>query len=169
MAERGGKVVVECQKALVNLLALRGDRSRDRAGDAAAGLYVQVPFLSLPGVFHTRLETVPAAVPYLSAEPARIEEWGASWRRRWGHVSYVPEANGHAKNVPHIRIGIAWQGSQKYQGDAHRSVPLRAFAPVAELPGVRLISLQKGYGSEQRRVVPPGRKVPGVHPPWGMA
>ncbi len=52
-------------------------------------------------------------------------------------------------DIAGIKIGIAWQGSKTYQGDAHRSVPLREFAPLAKLPGVRLVSLQKGHGAEQ--------------------
>ena len=33
--------------------------------------------------------------------------------------------------------------------DHLRSIPLAEFAPLAEVPGVRLISLQKGAGTEQ--------------------
>src|SRR5205814_2466136 len=33
--------------------------------------------------------------------------------------------------------------------DHMRSMPLRHFAALAEVPGVRLINLQKGYGEEQ--------------------
>jgi hypothetical protein len=92
----------------------------------------EVPMLSLPGIFHTMLETVPNEVPYLSAEPERVARWGAE-----------------LASIDGIKIGIAWQGSKTYQGDAHRSVPLREFAPLAAVPGVRLVSLQKGYGAEQ--------------------
>jgi len=42
-----------------------------------------------------------------------------------------------------FRIGIVWQGSRN-RIDVGRSVPLRMFAPLATIPGVRLISLQKG-------------------------
>jgi hypothetical protein len=42
-----------------------------------------------------------------------------------------------------------WQGSLSYRGDRWRSIPLARFAPLARLPGVRLVSLQKGFGSEQ--------------------
>ena len=36
-----------------------------------------------------------------------------------------------------------------FVSDRWRSIPLAQFAPLASLPGVRLISLQKGFGSEQ--------------------
>ena len=51
--------------------------------------------------------------------------------------------------VDGFRIGIVWQGSRGFVSDRWRSVPLHDFAPLARLPGVRLISLQKGFGSEQ--------------------
>jgi hypothetical protein len=46
-------------------------------------------------------------------------------------------------------VGIAWQGNPKFTGDRQRSVPLAQFARLAEVEGVRLISLQKGPGTEQ--------------------
>ena len=48
-----------------------------------------------------------------------------------------------------FKIGIVWQGSRRYSADRWRSMPLAHFAPLARLPGVQLISLQKGFGSEQ--------------------
>ena len=48
-----------------------------------------------------------------------------------------------------FKIGIAWQGSRQNRIDRWRSFPLEQFAPLAGLPGVRLISLQKGTGTEQ--------------------
>jgi hypothetical protein len=48
-----------------------------------------------------------------------------------------------------LKIGIVWQGSRNYPSDRQRSVRLADFAPLARLPGVRLVSLQKGFGSEQ--------------------
>lgn len=40
-----------------------------------------------------------------------------------------------------------------------RSIPLRAFRPLAQIPGVRLISLQKIHGLQQRRDLPPDMRV----------
>ena len=49
-----------------------------------------------------------------------------------------------------FKIGIAWQGRERESRvDRWRSMPLASFAPLARLPGVQLISLQKGLGSEQ--------------------
>ena len=38
---------------------------------------------------------------------------------------------------------------RNFPSDEERAIPLAQFAPLAGLPGVRLISLQKGLGSEQ--------------------
>ena len=46
-------------------------------------------------------------------------------------------------------MGIAWQGNQQHAHDHRRSAPLRTLAPLADLSGVRLVSLQKGSGREQ--------------------
>jgi hypothetical protein len=46
-------------------------------------------------------------------------------------------------------LGIAWQGSPSYRYDRQRSIPLAQFAPLAHVPSVQLISLQKGPGKEQ--------------------
>jgi len=91
--------------------------------------------VSVPGVLGITPESIPAAVPYLSADLQRV----AAWRARLG---------------PGFKIGISWQGSPSFIHDRGRSIPLAAFAPLANLPGVRLISLQKRPGVEQIRAVP---------------
>ena len=52
-----------------------------------------------------------------------------------------------------FKIGIAWQGARDFRLDRWRSIPLRHFAPLARVPGVRLVSLQKGFGAEQMAAV----------------
>ena len=96
----------------------------------------QSAMMSLPIGFETRVESVPATVPYLKPDSARV----AHWRARIGTQGF--------------RIGICWQGSPDPDVDAGRSVPLETFAPLAALPGVRLISLQKHTGTEQIARVP---------------
>jgi hypothetical protein len=57
-----------------------------------------------------------------------------------------------------LRVGIFWQGSPAYPGDRFRSAPLEAFRPLAAVPGVKLISFQKGHGVEQ--IAPLAGRVP---------
>ncbi len=91
-----------------------------------------IPLMNLPRIFGTTLATIPAQGPYLFAEPALVDHWRCE----------LAEFSGR-------KIGIAWQGNPKNLHDALRSIPLRCFAPLAGLSGVRLFSLQKGPGSEQ--------------------
>jgi tetratricopeptide (TPR) repeat protein len=91
----------------------------------------QCPMMSLPLRFGTRLETIPASVPYLKADCTRV----AQWRERVGQSGF--------------KVGICWQGNPDASVDSGRSVLLEAFAPLASIPGVRLISLQKNAGVEQ--------------------
>jgi ADP-heptose:LPS heptosyltransferase len=88
--------------------------------------------LSLPGILNTSLETIPATIPYLFSKPAVVEKW-----RKW-----LIELDG-------FKIGISWQGNPNFRRDRFRSIPLRCFAPLAEIPAVHLMSLQKGVGTEQ--------------------
>ena len=58
-----------------------------------------------------------------------------------------------------FKIGIVWQGNPDPEADRARSIPLVAFAPLAEIAGVRLISLQRGFGEEQLANLPPSMRV----------
>jgi tetratricopeptide (TPR) repeat protein len=131
--QRGGRVLFACPKALLRLLAgFPGIDQMYEQGTTMPPFDYHAPLLSLPGVFHTTPQTVPAEVPYLFAEPSLLE----LWRRELS-----------ADRA--FRVGISWQGNPKYKGDRLRSIPLTEFEPLARVSGVRLYSLQKGFGSEQ--------------------
>ncbi len=133
LQEQGARVVVECQKPLLRLLArCPGIDQLVAQGDLPPRHDICTPLLSLPYHFETTLDTIPADVPYLEADPALVEHWRQELAAR-----------------PGFKIGITWQGNPAYPADRQRSIPLAAFAPLAEVRGVRLVSLQKGPGSEQ--------------------
>ncbi len=130
---RGARVILQCQGGLVSLLSRTEGIDELAAWGALIPRHdVWLPLMSVPAVVGTTLATVPAKVPYLFANPALVDYW----RRELAPIAG-------------LRVGIAWQGSRTHAWDRHRSVPLTAFEPLARLPGVRLISLQKGSGSEQ--------------------
>ncbi|HJT76014.1 MAG TPA: tetratricopeptide repeat protein, partial [Gemmataceae bacterium] len=132
---QGGRVVVECPASLVPLFSTcPGIDQLVAEGEPLPAFDVQAPLLSLPGLLGTTLATVPAGVPYLHAEPERV----ARWRQRLGAAS-------------EFRVGVVWQGNPRHAWDRHRSTPLACFAPLAEVAGVGLYSLQKGPGVEQLR------------------
>jgi Flp pilus assembly protein TadD len=126
--QRGGKVVVECPDMLLQLFASVAGVDRLLAeGTELPPFDVHAPLMSLPYLLGTRLDTVPTDIPYLSV-PAELVE---SWRSRLG---------GHDT----FKVGVVWQGNPHHKWDRYRSVRLTDFAPLAEVPGVQLISLQKG-------------------------
>jgi tetratricopeptide (TPR) repeat protein len=140
--ERGGKVLIECQPSLVPLLASAPgiDRLLPR-GSASPPFNVQAPLLSLPGIFRTTLANIPNSVPYLQSEV----------RSPMSDVKTASSDIGHrTSDIGHVfRIGIAWQGSTTYRFYRQRAIPLMHFAKLCEVPGVQLISLQKGERSEE--------------------
>jgi Tetratricopeptide repeat/Family of unknown function (DUF6165)/Glycosyltransferase family 9 (heptosyltransferase) len=138
--QRGGRIVLACQKALQTLLRPLPYIDEwfpiDEPGTITFDLYS--PLLSLPGLLGIEAANIPRAVPYIPADPARVERW----RARLG------AGPGAAQAAP-FKVGVCWQGSPTFKGDATRSVPLGRFAVLAEVPGVTLVSLQKGPGVEQ--------------------
>lgn len=128
---RGGQVTVECQPALFQLLANYQGIDKFVAPGESPKLDLECPLMSLPGVLQLTSDTLWQG-PYLSAEPARVERW----RERLGTSSG-------------LRVGLCWQGNPKHLFDFQRSFKLRQLAPLAAVPGVQLISLQKGPGAEQ--------------------
>ena len=133
--KRGGRVIVECQRPLVLLLeSCPGIDRLIAQGDPLPAFDVHAPLMSLPAILQTNLDTIPAAIPYISAPAALVRKWRDTLAPFDG-----------------FRIGIAWKGSPKYGRDRYRSFPLELFDQIAQIGGVRLISLQKGPGSEQVR------------------
>jgi Flp pilus assembly protein TadD len=120
-------VIVECQRPLTKILMrCAGVDQLVPAGDPLTLFHVQSPLLSLPGIFQTTLNSIPANVPYLLAEPKLVEHW-----RKW------------LESVEGLRIGINWQGRSGEGEFRKRNIPLEYFTALAQLPGVQLISLQK--------------------------
>ena len=55
------------------------------------------------------------------------------------------------RRAPRLRVGLVWAGNPDHQNDHNRSLPLSALGPLAEVPGVRFFSLQKGRGGRADR------------------
>ena len=128
-----GKIVFEAPPRLRRLLStLPGGPPMILPGDKVAADVV-CPLMSIPARTGA---AIPARFPYLSAEPDRVTRW----RARIGPGG--------------LKIGIAWQGNPARTEDRGRSIPLREFAPLAAVPGVRLISLQKNDGTQQLEDAP---------------
>jgi Flp pilus assembly protein TadD len=147
--ERGGRVIVACAEPLLRLVA--GCPGVDRVVDWKSPLPasdLSASLLSLPNILGTTLATLPALVPYLSADAATIDTWQPALARALGYQAGESESGAERSRGP-FKIGIAWQGNRLNKVDRWRSFPLVHFEHLAAVPGVRLISLQKGDGTEQ--------------------
>jgi tetratricopeptide (TPR) repeat protein len=142
-ARRCRRVFVECQADLKPLVAaMPGVAQVFAQGEPLPQFAAQLPLLSLPRVFNTTLETIPAEVPYLRAEPEKL----SAWRARLA-------ADGEA-----FRVGLCWAGRPEQWDNTSRSAALDSLAPLGALRGVAFYSLQKGPAAAQA-----------AHPPAGMA
>jgi tetratricopeptide (TPR) repeat protein len=131
--QKGGSVVAECPAATARLVAgCAGVDSVIVVGQPRPHFDFYLPLLSLPGVFGTSLETIPAQVPYLAPDPIAAAQWKEEFSRERT-----------------FKVGISWQGNPDYRRDNLRSVPFAHFAGLTEVPGVQVYSLQMGAGREQ--------------------
>jgi Tfp pilus assembly protein PilF len=92
---------------------------------------VHLPLLSLPQIFGTQIDTVPA-MPYIEPDPELV----ARWRQRLGDHSGVT-------------VGLVWQGNRAHPNDHRRSMRLESLRTLLDCPGARFVSLQIGPGQDQ--------------------
>jgi hypothetical protein len=141
VAASGAQVTLMVQQPLLGIMRTLGsgitviaDTSTPPPSD------LQCPLMSLPHAFQTSATTIPAQIPYLAAQSQRILEW----RARLGRFGF--------------KIGVCWHGSG-LPAAVGKAFPLAMLAPIAQLPGVRLVSLQKGLGVEQLKQLPRHMRV----------
>jgi Flp pilus assembly protein TadD len=142
-----GRVIVECHPPLERLLAgCEGVDVVAPRGRAIPPVDLRAPLSSLPLCLHGDAAPGPkVAGAYLAADAERARRWASRFS------SPAP-----------FNIGIAWQGNPRYRADRRRSIPLTAFIPllqVARRLGVGVYSLQKGFGRDQLRALPPDLRV----------
>jgi hypothetical protein len=134
---KGGRLVLECPEFMTSLFSTCAGIDELIAEGAALPTFdVQAPLMSLPGLLGTTPQIVPADVPYLHAEPRRVDGWKKQ-----------------LVDVAGFKVGVVWQGNPHHPWDRWRSFPLSCLAPLAAVKGVRLVSLQKGAGVEQRNLL----------------
>ncbi len=135
LQRQGARVVVACSAALHRILAhTPGVDALITPSVTSFAADFCVPMISVAYHLQTTLETVPVHIPYVFADEQLLE----TWRQR-----LTPWEG--------FKVGIVWQGNSQFRGDRSRSIPLARFAPLARVPGVRLVNLQKGAGLEQLR------------------
>ncbi len=124
VAKRGGRVVLESRPALTPLFAtLDGVAERVSLGDPLPDFDCHVPLMSLPRVFGTTLESVPADIPYLGVPAGRTAD------------PRIAVAAG-------LKVGFVWAGSRTRQDNSMRSCTPRDFATLFTVPDTTFFSLQ---------------------------
>jgi hypothetical protein len=148
------KVIVECQPPLCRLLAGQpGVQYLLPRGSALPAFDNHAPLGTLPEIFQTSSATIPADVPYLHPDGGLVKRWRGELQKDEGgrmkdeHAADLdPSFRLHPSS---FLVGIAWQGNPAFGHDRLRSIPLAQFGALAKIRGIRLISLQKGPGTEQ--------------------
>jgi tetratricopeptide (TPR) repeat protein len=144
------RIVLEVHPPLVRLLSrLRGVLEIVARGDRLPLFDLHCPLLSLPLAFGTTLDTIPAAVPYLSADPTLA----AAWRDR-------------LDSLDGLRVGLVWASNPDSAQDAARqrdrrdkSISLDQLSLLAESKKLSFVSLQKAETAAQTRKYPAGLVV----------
>jgi len=148
-AQRGARIIIECQAELQRLFqTMSGNYQTVVRGQPLPAFDLHCPLLSLPRVFGTNFANLPQIVPYLSPDPALVE----AWSRTLG----APDGQ--------LRVGLAWAGNPLYKWDRTRSVNLQQLAPFAAARGVKFYSLQKGPPGEQAKNPPVGLELVDLGP-----
>jgi tetratricopeptide (TPR) repeat protein len=128
LAARAGSVTLRVHQQLVTLMreslsgvTVLGDRG------TPAPYQCDSVLLSLPRLFRTRLETIPAIVPYLRA-PAEVAQ---RWKKR-------------LEKMTGVKIGVVWAGNPEHVNDHRRSIAVEQLAPLFAVRGTSFVSLQVG-------------------------
>jgi tetratricopeptide (TPR) repeat protein len=135
---KGGTIILACQASLATLcqgvtgidkLIVEQPAAEYLVSNEVFDVWIQL--MSLPRIFATTLDTIPAAIPYLFPELNKVANW---------HPRFNPKR---------LNIGLVWAGRPSHKNDNKRSCPLEQFAPLANLPNVAFFSLQAGEAAAQ--------------------
>jgi hypothetical protein len=136
LAAAGARISIEVQPALATLLRSLGpDIAIIARGDPVPVMDLVCPLLSIPLACGMRLETIPARIPYLTADATAT----ARFRERFGGPGPV--------------VGLVWSGNERHRNDARRSLDPALLGPLVKTPGMRFVSLQKDVPLAARKTL----------------
>jgi tetratricopeptide (TPR) repeat protein len=142
LAARGAKIVLEVQAELVRLLSAMPGLAAVVARKQPLPAYdFHCPLLSLPLACGTTLETIPAAMPYVTPAEADVAAWRARLPRR------------------RTLVGMVWSGERSHDNDLNRSMRLETLLPLLDLPGATFASLQHEVREEDLALLQSRRNV----------
>jgi hypothetical protein len=137
-------VAIVCPAAVVALARnVDGAAEVVAAGAPLPRFDVRASLVSLPRIFGTTLETIPADVPYIRADAQKVREWT--------HL--------FGEQRERLRVGLVWAGNPGHQNDRNRSLRGVSLAALSEIEGITFYSLQKGYKGAAPPTPPAGLKL----------
>jgi len=148
LAQRGAKVIVQCQVPLKRLLeSLKSDAIQVISNDepVPTSFDAHLPMMSLAHVFRTTRETIPFSIGYLRPHEADVAKWAQ-------RVQSIAQPGGRRM----LRVGLTWAGSATNANDANRSMALEFMRPLFGIEGLQFFSLQKDAAARQIEQLPPG-------------
>ena len=148
VAARGARVIVRCAPALAALVGSMPGVSAVVSSGEPPAFDLCCPLMSLPRIFGTTLDTIPAQVPYFRPDAGRVLHWKARL-----------EAAG-----PSFKVGLYWATDTKNRISPQRSLTLDSFASLAGLPGITYFSLQRGAAAAEAARPPGGMTVVDLSP-----
>lgn len=134
LKEKGYNVIFQCHRELKSLFLGEVYDFEDSLPD----FDMQCPLLSLPYIFNTDMETIPADIPYLSST--------AYHRAKWKDLVGLQNA---------IKVGLVWAGSPAHPDDRNRSMDISFLKPLLSLKGFTFYSLQIGSRSKECEMMRP--------------
>lgn len=138
LADRGAKVLFGVPVELKSLLGdLGGACQVLEANQPLPPFDLHAAIMSLPRLCGTRLENIPASVPYLLPPPVERFPLPAATPRR-------------------LRVGLVWAGGAYHLKDKLRSIPLQDFLSLLQTADCDFFSLQAGPRAADLTALPAG-------------
>ena len=127
LGRTGARVILEVQPELATLLSgISGVASCHARGGPTPAYDLYCPLGSLPLALKTEPATIPADIPYLRADGARVAKWRPA-----------------VEALPGKRVALAWAGHARHANDRNRSIDLRLLEPLVTCEGVSFLSIQR--------------------------
>jgi tetratricopeptide (TPR) repeat protein/ADP-heptose:LPS heptosyltransferase len=144
VASRGGKIIIQCQKALLQLVKnVAGVEQVIGEDEPLPDFDLHFPLLCLPMIFNANLENIPAEVPYIRADALLVKHWKEKMQA----------------DTSSVKVGLIWQGNPVHKRDCGRSIAFEKFTSLQRIGNVSFYSLQKGPGSEHAKNPLSGMKL----------
>jgi hypothetical protein len=141
-ARSGARVVLEINQETLSLaLRCAGHDEIVMRGTLPPKFDMHCEMMSLPMALGLGLDDLPGPMPYLSADPVRLEHW----RQRLA-------------GLPRPLVALAWAGRPTHFNDANRSLSLAQLAPLGQA-GATLLAIQKGPAAAQTNEAPDGMSI----------